>query len=91
MLISRWCLSLIFYGSGVALQYDTLFWGGEKSSTKSDPLVQRNKYQMDSTVMRYDQQHIGGEREPKKKMLGRGGFTHLRERDDIRVVEESTF
>jgi hypothetical protein len=36
---------------------------------------------MDSTVLKYDQQHKVGAR-TKKKMLGRGGFTHLRERDN---------
>jgi hypothetical protein len=65
---------------GVAPPYDTLFLDGEKSGMKSDPPVQMNKYRMDSTVMRYDQQHKVGA-QTKKKMLGRGGFTHLRERD----------
>jgi hypothetical protein len=37
---------------------------------------------MDSTVMRYDQQHKVGARN-KKKLLGWGGFTHLRGRDNI--------
>jgi hypothetical protein len=36
---------------------------------------------MDSTVMWYDQQHKVGAR-TKIKLLGRGGFTHLRERDN---------
>ncbi len=67
---------------GVALPYVTLFLGGEKSGMKCDPLVQMNKYQMDSTVMRYDQQHKVGAR-TKKKMLGRGGFTHLHEKDNM--------
>jgi hypothetical protein len=38
---------------------------------------------MDSTVMRYDQQHRVGAR-TKKKLLCRGGFTHLRKRDNIK-------
>jgi hypothetical protein len=36
---------------------------------------------MDSTVMRYDQQHKVGAR-TKKKLLGRGGFTYLHKRDN---------
>ncbi len=36
---------------------------------------------MDSTVMWYDQQHKVGAR-TKKKLLGRGGFTHLHKRDN---------
>jgi hypothetical protein len=36
---------------------------------------------MDSTLMRYDQKHKVG-RANQKKMLSRGGFTHLRERDN---------
>jgi hypothetical protein len=38
---------------------------------------------MDSTVMRYDQQHKVGA-QTKKKLLGQGGFTHLRERDNTK-------
>ena len=37
---------------------------------------------MDSTVMRYDQQHKVGA-QTKKKLLGWGGFTHLRKRDNM--------
>ncbi len=37
---------------------------------------------MDFTVMRYDQQQKVGA-QTKKKNLGRGGFTHLRERDNM--------
>jgi hypothetical protein len=64
------------------LPYDTLFWGGEKSCMKSYPLVQRNKYQMDSTVMQYDQQHRVGAQTKKNVCPGQGGFTHLHERDN---------
>jgi hypothetical protein len=31
--------------SGYHISYNTLFSGGEKSGMKSDPLLQRNKYQ----------------------------------------------
>ncbi len=66
----------------VALRYDTLFLGGEKSGMKATLLYKGINTKMDSTVMRYDQQHKVGAQTKNINLLGRGGFTHLRERDN---------
>jgi hypothetical protein len=49
---------------------------------KGDPQYRGINNKMDSTVMQYDQQHKVGALTKKIILLGRGGFTHLRERDN---------
>ncbi len=64
--------------------YHTIpYFGAEKKVVWKAILCYRGiNTKMNSTVMQYDQQH----KEPKKKLFGQEGFTHLRKRDNKRPV-----
>ncbi len=59
---------------GVALPYDTLFLGGEKSGMKAILLYRGINIKMDSTMMLYDQQHKEG---AQTKTLAAHGLEEL--------------
>jgi hypothetical protein len=62
---------------GVALPYDALFLGGEKSGMKAILLYRGINIKMDSTMMQYDQQHhrVGAQKKKKKKLAGEYSHT----------------